>query len=85
MRITPRRITATGFEIGHIDCVFDSKAQSIQWSAIRRRQIESRYKGMTLINADRRAVHSLAVMQREQSAVAPSSSYVPPSTLNSQR
>jgi hypothetical protein len=27
--IAPRRITATGFETGHIDCVFNSKAQSI--------------------------------------------------------
>jgi hypothetical protein len=36
MRIAPRRITATGFETGHIDCVFNSKAQSIQSTAIRR-------------------------------------------------
>jgi hypothetical protein len=30
MGIAPRRITATGFETSHIDCVFNSKAQSIQ-------------------------------------------------------
>jgi hypothetical protein len=29
MGITPRRITATGFETGNVDCVFNSKAQSI--------------------------------------------------------
>jgi hypothetical protein len=29
MGITPRRITTTGFETGHIDRVFNSKAQSI--------------------------------------------------------
>ena len=33
MRITPRRITATGFETGYIDGVFNTKAQSIQWAA----------------------------------------------------
>src|SRR6476646_7515415 len=36
MGIAPRRITATGFETGYIDCVFNSKAQSIQRAAIRR-------------------------------------------------
>jgi hypothetical protein len=29
MRIAPRRITTTGFETGYVDCVFNSKAQSI--------------------------------------------------------
>jgi hypothetical protein len=58
MGIAPRRITATGFETGHIDCVFNSKAQSIQWAAAGRRQIESRYKGVTLSNGDGGAVHS---------------------------
>ncbi len=42
MGIAPGRITATGFETGHIDYVFNSKAQSIQWAASGRRQIESR-------------------------------------------
>ena len=69
MGIAPRRITATGFETGYIDCVFNSKAQSIQWTAIGQRQIESRYKGITLSNGDRGAVHSLTLMQREQSAI----------------
>ena len=69
MGIAPRRITATGFETSHIDCVFNSKAQSIQWAAIGRRQIESRYKGVTLSNGDRGAVHSLTLTQREQSAI----------------
>jgi hypothetical protein len=69
MGIAPRRITATGFETGHIDCVFNRKAQSIQWAATGRRQIESRYKGVALSNGDRGAVHSLAVTQREQSAI----------------
>jgi hypothetical protein len=69
MGIAPRRITATGFETGHIDCVFNSKAQSIQWTAIGRRQIESRYKGVTLSNGDGGAVHSLTLTQREQSAI----------------
>jgi hypothetical protein len=36
MGIAPRRVTATGFETGDIDCVFNSKAQSIQWTAIGR-------------------------------------------------
>jgi hypothetical protein len=36
MGIAPRRITTTGFETGYIDCVFNSKAQSIQRAAIRR-------------------------------------------------
>ena len=47
MGIAPRRITATGFETGHIDCVFNSKAQSIQWAAIRsatdRKSLQRRY------------------------------------------
>jgi hypothetical protein len=68
MGITPCRITATGFETGHIDCVFNSKAQSIQWTPAGRRQIESRYKGVTLSNGDRGAIHSLALTEREQSA-----------------
>jgi hypothetical protein len=29
MRIAPRGITAAGFETGYIDCVFNSKAQSV--------------------------------------------------------
>src|SRR5262249_29464585 len=55
--IAPCRITATGFETGHIDCVFNSKAQSIQWTAIGRRQIKSRYESVTLSNGDDGAVH----------------------------
>ena len=47
MGIAPCRITTTGFKTGHIDRVFNSKAQSIQWTAFGRRQIESRYKGVT--------------------------------------
>ena len=47
MGIAPRRITATGFETGYIDCVFNSKAQSIQWAAIRsatdRKSLQRRY------------------------------------------
>ena len=58
MGIAPRRITATGFETGHVDCVFDSKAQSIQWASTRRREIESRYKGVALSIGDGGAVHS---------------------------
>jgi hypothetical protein len=58
MGIAPVRITATGFETGHIDYVFNSKAQSIQCAASGRRQIESRYEGITLSNADRGATHS---------------------------
>jgi hypothetical protein len=69
MRIAPRRITTTGFETGHIDCVLNSKMQSIQWTAIGRRQIESRYEGVTLSNSDLGAVHSLTSAQRDQSAI----------------
>jgi hypothetical protein len=58
MGIAPSRITATGFETGYINCVFNSKAQSSQCAASGRRQIESRYKGVTLGNRDRGAVHS---------------------------
>jgi hypothetical protein len=58
MGIAPSRITTTGFETGHIDGVFNSKAQSIQRSATNRRQIESRYEGVTLSNGDRGAIHS---------------------------
>ena len=58
MRITPRRITATGFETGHIDGVFNTKAQSIHWTASGGRQIESRYEGIALSNGDRGALHS---------------------------
>jgi hypothetical protein len=69
MGIAPRRITATGFETGYIDCVFNSKTQSIQGATADRRQIESRYEGVTLSNGDRGAVHSLTLTQREQSAI----------------
>jgi hypothetical protein len=69
MGIAPRRITTTGFETGHIDGVFNSKAQFIQWTAIGRRQIESRYKGVTLSNSDLGAVHSLRLPQRDQFAI----------------
>src|SRR6266550_1423544 len=69
MGIAPRRITTTGFETGHIDCVLNSKAQSIQWTAIGRRQIATRYKGVTLSNSDLGAVHSLTLPQRDQSAI----------------
>jgi hypothetical protein len=69
MGIAPRRITTTGFETGHIDCVFNSKAQSIQWTACGGRQIESRYEGVTLSNSDLGAVHSLTLQQRDQSAI----------------
>ena len=69
MRIAPRRITTPGFETGYIDGVFNSKAQSIQWTASGGRQIESRYEGITLSNSDRGAVHSQTLMQREQSAI----------------
>src|SRR5262249_24562281 len=58
MGIVPRRITATGFETTYIDCVFNSKAQSVQRAAFGRRQIESRYKGVTLSNGNRGALHS---------------------------
>src|SRR5438874_4909642 len=58
MRIEPCRITTTGFETGYIDGVFNSKAQSIQWTASGGRQIESRYEGITPSNSDRGAVHS---------------------------
>jgi hypothetical protein len=58
MGIAPRRITTTGFEIGHVDGVFNSKAQSIEWAACDGRQIESRYEGVALSNGDRGAVHS---------------------------
>jgi hypothetical protein len=58
MGIAPGRITTTGFETGHIDYVFNSKAQSIQWAASGGRQIESRYEGITLSNGDRGAIHS---------------------------
>jgi hypothetical protein len=37
MGIAPRRITTTGFETGNIDCVFNSKAQSIQRPTAHRR------------------------------------------------
>ena len=33
MRVAPRRITTTGFETSDIDCIFDGKAESIQWTA----------------------------------------------------
>jgi hypothetical protein len=69
MGIMPRRITTTGFETGYIDGVFNSKAQSIQWTGIGRRQIESRYKGVTLSNCDLGGVHSLTLPQRDQSAI----------------
>jgi hypothetical protein len=58
MRIAPRRITATGFETGYIDGVFNTKAQSIQWAASGGRQIESRYEGIALSNGDRGTLHS---------------------------
>jgi hypothetical protein len=69
MGIAPCRIAATTFETGHIDCVFNSEAQSIERTAIGRGQIESRYKGVTLNNGNRGAVHSRTSTQREQSAV----------------
>src|SRR5262249_58223620 len=69
MGIAPRWITATSFETSYIDCVLNSKAQSIQRPATGRRQIESRYKGVTLSHGDRGTVHSLTVTQREQSAL----------------
>ena len=56
--ITPGRITTTCFEAGHINCVFNSKAQSMQWAATGGRQIESRYERITLSNGGRGAVHS---------------------------
>src|SRR5262245_7066120 len=37
MGIAPRRIPTTGFETGNIDCVFNSKAQSIQRPTAHRR------------------------------------------------
>jgi hypothetical protein len=58
MGIAPRRITATGLETGYIDCVFNSKAQSIQWTGISRREIAGRYKGVTLSNGDSGSDHS---------------------------
>jgi hypothetical protein len=69
MGIAPCRIAATSFETGHINCVFNSKPQSIQRTANGRGQIESRYKGVTLSNGDRGAVHSLTSTQPDQSAV----------------
>jgi hypothetical protein len=57
MGIAPRRIPAAGFKTSHIDCVFDSEAQSIEWATTAGRQIESCYKGVTLGNADRGALH----------------------------
>ena len=53
MGIAPCRITTTGFKTGHIDRVFNSKAQSIQWTASGGRQIESRYESIALSNGDR--------------------------------
>jgi hypothetical protein len=57
MGIAPCRITATGLETGHINCVFNSTAKSIQWAANDRRQIESRDEGITLRKADRGGFH----------------------------
>jgi hypothetical protein len=69
MGIALRRITTTGFETGHINCVLNSKAPSIQWADCGGRQIESRYKGVTLSNSHLGAVHSLTLPQRDQSSI----------------
>jgi hypothetical protein len=58
MGIAPRRVTATGFETSHIDCVLNSKAQSIEWPVPSGRQIESAYESVALRNGHRGGFHS---------------------------